>query len=213
MKQFFTFFFALLIVFSAQVTIAQNVGINKDGSTPNASAMLDIDATDAGILIPRMTATQKNAISNPATGLLIFQTDGVSGFKYYQGSVWVTLGSNTYTETLMIIDQKDAPYVKMESTSYTEIGSFIFRGTNAAGTPTAIKSVSYSEGTDSYSIQIYDVTNSKIIAEQTGITGLTPQIEDLGTLSNLPTGEAIFKIFGKKDAGDKGILQSISIQY
>lgn len=59
--------------------------------TPNASAKLEIAASDKGLLIPRMTSTQKNAISNPATGLLIYQTDAPAGFYFWNGSAWTKL--------------------------------------------------------------------------------------------------------------------------
>lgn len=79
--------FALFIIRSK----AQNVAINNDGSQPASSAMLDIKSTSKGLLIPRMTAAQKTAISSPVKGLLIFQTDGSSGFYYYNGSAWSPL--------------------------------------------------------------------------------------------------------------------------
>lgn len=68
------------------------VGIGT--TTPNASAMLDIVSTDAGILIPRMDQTQRDAITVNAatTGLLIYQTDNTPGFYYYDGTSWVTFG-------------------------------------------------------------------------------------------------------------------------
>ena len=54
-------------------TIAQNVGIGT--ATPNASAQLDISSTSKGMLVPRMTMAQRNAVVTPANGLLIYQTD------------------------------------------------------------------------------------------------------------------------------------------
>lgn len=51
--------------------------------TPHPSAKLDIQSTTKGVLLSRMTQAQRNAISNPALGLLIFQTDGLQGFYYY----------------------------------------------------------------------------------------------------------------------------------
>ena len=62
--------------------------------TPNASAKVDITATDGGLLIPRMTQTQRDAIVTPATGLMIYQTDNTPGFYYYNGSAWTTQGSD-----------------------------------------------------------------------------------------------------------------------
>lgn len=60
-------------------------------TSPSASAKLEIAASDKGLLIPRMTSTQKNAISNPATGLLIYQTDLSAGFYFWNGSAWTKL--------------------------------------------------------------------------------------------------------------------------
>ena len=51
------------------------VAINTDGSPPDNSAMLDVKSTGKGMLIPRMTAAERDAIVNPANGLLIFCTD------------------------------------------------------------------------------------------------------------------------------------------
>jgi hypothetical protein len=40
------------------------------------------------MLIPRMTVTERSSIASPATGLMVYQTDGTSGFYYYNGTVW-----------------------------------------------------------------------------------------------------------------------------
>lgn len=82
--------FAIIILFTHTVT-AQSVGIGT--SSPHASARLQISSSTQGILIPTMTATQRNAISNPATGLMVFQSDGTPGFYYYAGGGWVNLTS------------------------------------------------------------------------------------------------------------------------
>jgi hypothetical protein len=55
-------------------------------TTPNASAKLEIASTDKGLLIPRMTSTQRGLISLPANGLLVYQTDGVIGFYVNSGT-------------------------------------------------------------------------------------------------------------------------------
>ena len=89
MKQFYTF---LVVVLFTATTVAQ-VGINTE--TPDASAALDIVSTTGGLLVPRMTETQRDDINSAATGLMIYQTDGTAGFYYYNGSSWATLGSAT----------------------------------------------------------------------------------------------------------------------
>ena len=72
-------------------TLYGQVGIGT--TTPNPSSILDITSSTAGILLPRMLQSQRNAIATPATGLLIYQTDGASGFYSYDGTSWVALAS------------------------------------------------------------------------------------------------------------------------
>jgi hypothetical protein len=62
------------------------VGINTDGSQPDNSAMLDVKSADKGILIPRMMATQRDAINIPATGLMVYVTDD-NTLKYTMNKV------------------------------------------------------------------------------------------------------------------------------
>jgi len=80
------------------------VGVNTDGSSPDGSAMLDVKSTNKGMLIPRMDSTQRVAIAAPATGLLVYQTDGTDGFYFYNGTGWVSLNGNTSGDTDQISD-------------------------------------------------------------------------------------------------------------
>jgi hypothetical protein len=93
MKKLFITLFVLLIKFD--VWSQNNVGINT--TSPNPSAALDISSSSQGLLVPRMTASQRSTIANPATGLLIWQTDGVSGFYFNSGTPaspnWLQLGA------------------------------------------------------------------------------------------------------------------------
>lgn len=72
---------------------AQNVGINTSGSNPEASAMLDVSSTSKGMLFPRMTTTQRDAISSPANSLFIFNVT-TRCFEAYDSpsSTWVAFG-------------------------------------------------------------------------------------------------------------------------
>jgi len=67
-----------------------NVGIGT--SSPNASAILDAQSTTKGVRFPNMTTTQKNAISSPAAGLVVFDTT-LSKLCVYSGSAWQTITS------------------------------------------------------------------------------------------------------------------------
>ncbi len=64
-------------------------------STPDASSLLEINSTKAGLLIPRMTKNQRDGIASPATGLLIYQTNITPGFYYYDGSAWQAVSSGS----------------------------------------------------------------------------------------------------------------------
>lgn len=56
--------------------------------TPDPSAILEVKSTDKGVLLPRLTSAQKNAISSPAQGLFIFDITTES-FWYYDGTQWI----------------------------------------------------------------------------------------------------------------------------
>jgi hypothetical protein len=82
--------YLLLLVFST-IMFAQ-VGIGTE--TPANSAILDISSTNKGILFPRMSTAQRNAIATPDIGLYIFDTNTKSPW-FYNGTSWInTAGAN-----------------------------------------------------------------------------------------------------------------------
>jgi hypothetical protein len=89
------FLSALLATGFCYAAQAQNVAINTDGTAADNSAILDVKSTAQGMLVPRMTAAQRTAIGTPATGLIVYQTDGTTGFYYNVGTPgtpnWVIL--------------------------------------------------------------------------------------------------------------------------
>lgn len=78
----------LIIMIAYFQSQGQTVVVTDDPTytTGVTSAVLDIKSTQRGLIIPRMTAAQRNAISLPVTGLLIFQTDESPGFYYNAGT-------------------------------------------------------------------------------------------------------------------------------
>jgi hypothetical protein len=83
-----------LLLFIILIVLSQNifsqVAINDDNSSPDSSAMLDVKSTTSGLLIPRMQATERDNISSPATGLIVYVTDD-NNFYYFDGTNWVQL--------------------------------------------------------------------------------------------------------------------------
>ncbi|MEO8146414.1 MAG: T9SS type A sorting domain-containing protein [Bacteroidia bacterium] len=55
-------------------------------ASPNGKSILEIKSTTKGVLLPRMTKTQRDAITAPPDGLIIYQTDNNAGIYYYQGA-------------------------------------------------------------------------------------------------------------------------------
>jgi N-acetylneuraminic acid mutarotase len=83
MKQVLLFFMAIIIVI---ISNAQNVGIGT--TTPNSSAILDVSSTTKGMLMPRMSTSQRNAIVGPVAGLAILNTDDKC-IDIYDGTNWI----------------------------------------------------------------------------------------------------------------------------
>jgi hypothetical protein len=82
-----------------------NVGIGTN--SPNASAILDLSSTTKGVLIPRMTASQRAAISNPEAGLIVYQTNANSGNYFFNGSSWDVLSNANYGDIKTGIQSSD----------------------------------------------------------------------------------------------------------
>jgi hypothetical protein len=86
----------MLLIFTgilfSWAAMAQSVGINN--TTPDASAILDIQSKTKGLLIPRMLQQERLLIATPATGLLVYQTNFTPGYYYYTGSSWQQLANS-----------------------------------------------------------------------------------------------------------------------
>jgi len=118
----------LLIIVSIicmQRSVAQDaVGINND--SPHASAILDITSTDKGVLVPRMTTGQRNAISSPATGLLVYDNT-TNTFWYFNSNAWTEIVSSVSSES--IADADDDTKIQVEESNDEDIIRFDMSGT------------------------------------------------------------------------------------
>ena len=92
--------FCLLTLFLLIKTsfLFSQVASNADGSNPSNSAMLDVKSNNKGLLPPRMTHVEMNAIPNPANGLMVYCTDcgqdGNGVLSIFMGNEWKTLTAN-----------------------------------------------------------------------------------------------------------------------
>lgn len=144
--------FSIIIAIATNYKIsnAQNIGINATGATPDASAMLDVSATNRGLLVPRVALTATNAagpITSPTTSLLVYNTatagtapnNVVPGYYYWNGTAWVALltgssasngawlingntGTNGATNFMGTTDNQQLVF-RSNNTSYLELGT------------------------------------------------------------------------------------------
>jgi len=130
----------LLAIFTTIASMAQSVGINADGSVANASAMLDVSSTTKGFLPPRMTYVQREAITSPAIGLMIYCTNCGSGqAQVYDGSAWVNMIGGTALNQPPTVGSTTAA-LNITSTTATSGGNV----TNDYGNPITARGVCWS---------------------------------------------------------------------
>ncbi|HPS51246.1 MAG TPA: FISUMP domain-containing protein [Bacteroidales bacterium] len=82
----------LFLFFVVQRAMVAQVGINSDGSQPASSAMLDVKSTTKGFLPPRLNTVQRDAISSPEKGLVIYNSD-CNDLQFFDGGGWAPLGN------------------------------------------------------------------------------------------------------------------------
>ena len=128
-KEFFSF---LLLALCFSNLIHGQVAINTTGNNANASAMLDVESTTKGMLIPRMTTTQRTAISTPASGLLVYDNT-TSSFWFYSGSGWTEI--NTSLSNVWSINGNSNTNASVNFIGTTDLRDLKFRVSNLnAGT-------------------------------------------------------------------------------
>ncbi|AHJ97155.1 tail fiber domain-containing protein [Hymenobacter swuensis] len=107
---------AALLLPGAYQAQAQTGSVGIGTTTPAASAALEVRSTTQGLLLPRLTLAQRNALTAsttapPVPGLLIYLTDSTPGLYAYDGTTWVrlgadNLGNHTATQTLDLNAQR-----------------------------------------------------------------------------------------------------------
>lgn len=99
-------------------------------TTPDASAQLDVVSTNKGMLVPRVTTAQRGAISSPADGLLVYDSDKKAFWFFKVGTGWQTMSGNGLTVPFQATE--NTPSILMSLTNLGS-GSAIY-GYSVAGT-------------------------------------------------------------------------------
>ncbi|MFN2422933.1 MAG: hypothetical protein ABR572_04085 [Cryomorphaceae bacterium] len=119
------------------------MAVNVNGDPGHSSSIFDVSSTDKGVLLPRMTAAQRNAINSPADGLLVYQHNGEAGFYVFSNGSWKPLsGASSTAPDLPALPETVTVY----STDFyaTNTGWGIIPGMNATVTVPAGETASIS---------------------------------------------------------------------
>ena len=192
-----------MIAMLISVVAFGQIGIGT--TSPDASSALDITATNKGFLMPRLTTAQRTAITSPATGLQVFDTD-TNSFWYYNGATWtegngvgkfidgvsadiayydgrVGIGVNNFSQAHKL-------YLKSDKTGNDEDHTAVRIDANYSGTQTSTttygmvtNAINSSSGTVSFAIGTQGIVNN----QNTGGTissgiGSYPQVNNSGTI-------------------------------
>jgi len=162
-------FIIILVLLTITTTFAQ-VAINADGSSFDNNAILDIKSSTKGLLIPRMTSAQIEAIPSPAAGLLVYSTDDKTIYCYHESdNEWKELDFATQTLKPFFYNLDTTP-------TWTYEGGFYYSGINTTARNTWGKSA-YFYDTGTYYVSTDTINGYAFIgtgtATVTGNQGIT----------------------------------------
>jgi hypothetical protein len=181
----------------ASVPLFAQIGIGTKTPAPSAALEITSSTNNKGILIPRITATQKDAIVNPAEGLLIYQTTAPKGFYYYTGTAWKLMAIQTDVASKVDkVDGKDlstndyttAEKTKLSAISGTNTGDQTTITGNAAtatklATARTINGVAFDGSGDITITSTADAGTLTGTTLKSTVTGSS--LTSVGTLTNL----------------------------
>ncbi len=161
MKNFFLGI--VLLQFTGSTMLAQ-VSITPDNSAPDNSAMFDVKSTNKGILIPRMTQAEIEAIVNPANGLVVFCTTYDKFFVYLSSqNKWkeISYGPNNIIPGGGFSCNNSIPINHLASGGIAPVNKTVTYGTvtNIPGEPTKCW-ITSNLGSDHQATAVDDVTEA-----------------------------------------------------
>ncbi|MFT3678715.1 MAG: hypothetical protein QM791_00495 [Ferruginibacter sp.] len=127
----------LLILFVAGIKLvsAQSVGIGTN--SPVSSAVLDISSNNKGLLMPRLSSTQRKAIVSPANGLIVFDNN-TSSYWYFSNGNWKEISGNSITtDSVLTVGQQAGSLVSYNINSalsgYSDTSAYIYDSGGPSG--------------------------------------------------------------------------------
>ena len=177
----------LVTIFAVAFSFAQNVAINADGTLPNSSAILDVSSTTKGFLPPRMTLDQRNLIILPANGIIIYQTDYVTGLYVNQGTSsapnWQLIGPAVPVASPSFFFSSDQFVVNNDYVGFGSSGPNFLRFTSVVPVNCFLKSIAFSTRSTNTSFLTATVWQQSSGAPSAVATTLSASIPPGGTFS------------------------------
>ena len=195
---------ALICIIGMSLSATGQIGIGT--SSPDASAALDVTASDKGLLMPRMTTAQRTAIASPASSLMVFDTDtnsywsyiedawvedkpgegkfiegAAADIAYFEGRVGIGLDAFATVHKLYVENVKDN-----SSGNTSAVIRGVFNGTGTGGTTYGLVGVARnnSTGTIPYAIGTQGIIeNRNVGSTMTTAVGSYPQIYNSGNVN------------------------------
>ena len=192
----------IVVLFVTAMGFAQ-VGIGT--TSPDASSALDVIATNKGFLMPRLTTAQRTAISSPATGLQVYDTD-TDTFWYYNGATWtensgggkfvdgassdiayydgrVGIGINTFSQAHKLFVQSTKTGENESHTAARINANYNGTGTSTTTYGLAAFAVNSGTGTVDFAIGTQGIVENKDISGTLNYGfGSWPQVYNYGTM-------------------------------
>jgi hypothetical protein len=173
---------SVLFFFFTSELIAQ-LGIKESKLAPHPKAMLDVESTSKGVLLPRMTTAQRNAISPTVAGLMIYNSTD-NKYNYFNGSNWSEFVLGGFTLPFSASTDLSTNAFSISNTN-TNTGSAAIFGYNHSGrgvygfaeTGNGVRGESYG-GIGVYGASL-DVTSSQAV----GIKGVNFSNDGVGVLA------------------------------
>lgn len=182
-------FIVIIVVMLSQTTksFSQGVAISSNPiATPDNSAMLDVQSTEKGMLVPRMTQAQRDGISSPTSGLLIYQTENEPGFYFNSGTpaspvwqriagsndIWQQSGENIYRINGNIGIGESNPTGKLHVSSPGQWDGIIFTGTGLNDLSVDISGYS-GTGSTAFAVRIQNAGPNPNVIETSSNGGTT----------------------------------------
>jgi len=202
-----------------------NNGILKEDL--EVDTLITIDGRDVSVDGTKLDGIEALSVSLPTVKADADIADAITHKDLTNNPHTVTsaqVGAYTQAETNTLVDKAKCieitlsgnanNYLFSKSASYTVLTRFIFKGTTILGNPTNIKMIVHVKtALKPGDVRIYDLTNANVICEVTGISSLIPIVVDLGTLSNLPSGEVMFEVQVKCPLADEVYVSGLIIEF